>query len=100
MAAFVEEVDKTALRPLQKQGFLCGADCCDRARTQEELQAWWAVLRGYHHVHYHFRVIQSSNWLSSVCSCDSCQAPTTEAQNYVNKVLQDFSVRSLHANTS
>ena len=40
MAAFVAEVDKTALRPLQKQGFLCGADCCDNARTQEELQAW------------------------------------------------------------
>lgn len=40
MAAFVEEVDKTALRPLQKQGFLCGAECCDNARTQEELQAW------------------------------------------------------------
>lgn len=41
MAAFVDEVDKTALRPLQKQGFLCGADCCDRARTQEDLQAWY-----------------------------------------------------------
>ncbi|KAL3138190.1 hypothetical protein ABBQ38_005414 [Trebouxia sp. C0009 RCD-2024] len=65
MADFVAEIDHSELRPLQKQGFLCGANCCDTARTQEDLQR----------------------------CCDRCQAPTTAAQNFVNQALQDFSNR-------
>ncbi len=34
-----------------------------------------------------------ANCSTYLCSCDRCQAPTTAAQNYVNQVLQDFSVR-------
>ena len=40
MEEFVAEIDHNELRPLQKQGFLCGANCCDMARTQEDLQRW------------------------------------------------------------
>lgn len=40
MEEFVADVDHNELRPLQKQGFLCGANCCDTARTQEDLQRW------------------------------------------------------------
>lgn len=40
MEEFVAEIDHNELRPLQKQGFLCGANCCDTARTQEDLQRW------------------------------------------------------------
>lgn len=40
MAEFVEEIDRSQLRPMQKEAFLRSADCCDRARTQEDLQAW------------------------------------------------------------
>ena len=40
MEEFVAEIDHNELRPLQKQGFLCGANCCDTARTQEDLQSW------------------------------------------------------------
>ena len=40
MEEFVAEIDHSELRPLQKQGFLCGANCCDTARTQEDLQRW------------------------------------------------------------
>lgn len=40
MEEFVTEIDHNELRPLQKQGFLCGANCCDTAKTQEDLQRW------------------------------------------------------------
>ncbi|DBA75955.1 TPA: hypothetical protein ACH3X2_008893 [Trebouxia sp. C0005] len=64
MKEFVDEVDRNYLRPLQKEAFLGSAQCCDTAATQEDLQS----------------------------CCDRCQAPTTAAQNFVNQVLQDFSV--------
>lgn len=65
MKDFVDEIDRNELRPLQKQGFLCGANCCDTAATQEDLNE----------------------------CCARCQAPTEAAQTYVNQVLQNFSAR-------
>ena len=40
MKEFVDEVDRDYLRPLQKDGFLCGANCCDNSVSQEDLQNW------------------------------------------------------------
>ena len=71
MEEFVAEIDHNELRPLQKQGFLCGANCCDTARTQEDLQRW--------------QVPDHAGWLYSIVSIElardqPCDAVVTDAK--------------------
>lgn len=40
MEGMVSKLDKTTLRPLQKESYLCMAKCCDTAPGPQELQEW------------------------------------------------------------
>ena len=40
MEGMVSKLDKTTLRPLQKESYLCMAKCCDTAPGPSELQEW------------------------------------------------------------
>ena len=40
MRDLVTSIEHGYLRPLQKEGYLEAAKCCDTAATQEDLQQW------------------------------------------------------------
>lgn len=44
MEKMVTTLDKTHLRPVQKESYLCCARCCDKAAGPVELQQWCGVL--------------------------------------------------------
>lgn len=44
MERLVGVLDKSHLRLLQKESYLCMAKCCDTANTPADLQKWWVML--------------------------------------------------------
>ena len=60
----MDELDKQALRPLQKEAYGCMARCCDTAPTQQALQ-------------------QCTN---------SCEQRVMAANQIINQAIRDFQV--------
>ena len=63
----MDQLDKQAMRPLQKASFLCQAKCCDTAPSQAALQQ----------------------------CCGDCEQRVVVANQIINTSIREFQVRSI-----
>jgi hypothetical protein len=102
----ISKLDKSLLRPMQKESYLCMSRCCDSAATPAELQNWW-VPRGMacytpcqlHYVLHTSRVpmpcVPATTHVSAgtACSCTTCEHKVHASQQLISATMSDFQHR-------